>query len=223
MGRPRIPRSVVWPGLMAVARGVTLEQAAISAGVSVNTLRRRAAEEAVVVVRQRQQRPDALTLDERVEIAVGIGGGQSDEVIAGRLGRHRSTVWREISLNGGRAAYRAFGAHERADQQARRVRRRWFDERGWLWDEVCRLIIEQRWSPKAIARRLRRDHPDDPQWWVSHESLSSCLCKWSGSWWSEVGVDAVGVDEGELFEGLFPVRRDLSFDEASGRLALVGG
>ena len=76
MGRPRIPRSVVWPGLMAVARGATHRQAAAVAGVSMNTLRRRVAEEAVVVIRQRQQRLDALTLDERVEIAVGIGGGQ---------------------------------------------------------------------------------------------------------------------------------------------------
>ncbi len=171
MGRPRIPRSVVWPGLLAVARGVTYEQAAASAGVSLDTLRRRIAEEAVVVVAQRQQRPDALTLDERVEIAVGVGAGQSDGQIAGRLGRHRSTVWREVGLNGGRAAYRAFLAQERADQQARRLKRRWVDERRWLWDEVCRLIIEQRWSPKAIARRLRRDHPDDPQWWVSHEAI----------------------------------------------------
>src|SRR4051812_34291227 len=46
MGPARIPRSVVWPGLMAVARGATYEQAAAVAGVSLNTLRRRVAEEA---------------------------------------------------------------------------------------------------------------------------------------------------------------------------------
>jgi transposase, IS30 family len=175
MGAPRIPRSVVWPGLMAVASGATHRQAAAVAGVSINTLRRRVAEEAVVVIRQRQRRPDALTLDERVEIAVGIGAGRCDGQIAERLGRHRSTVWREIRLNGGRAAYRVFRAQERADQQARRAKARWIDERRWLWDEVCRLIIEQRWSPKAIARRLRRDHPDDPQWWVSHEAIYQAI------------------------------------------------
>ena len=175
MGRPRISRSVVWPGLMAVARGATHRQAAAVAGVSINTLRRRVAEDAVVVIRQRQQRLEALTLEERVEIAVGIGMGHSDGRIAGRLGRHRSTVWREIRLNGGRATYRAFRAHERADQQARRLKRRWIDERRWLWDEVCRLIIEQRWSPKAVARRLRREHSDDPQWWVSHEAIYQAI------------------------------------------------
>jgi IS30 family transposase len=171
MGRPRIPRSVVWPGLMAVARGATYEEAAASVGVSLNTLRRRGAEEAVIVVRQRRQRPGALTLEDRVEIAVGIASGHSDAQVAGRLGCHRSTVWREIRVNGGRGVYRPFRAQERADQQARRPKARWIEERPWLWEEVCRLIIEQRWSPKAIARRLRRDHPDDPQWWVSHEAI----------------------------------------------------
>jgi transposase, IS30 family len=175
MGRTRIPRSVVWPGLMAVAKGATYEQAAASAGVSLNTLRRRAAEEAVVVVCQRQQRPDALTLDERVEIAVGIGADRSDGQIAERLGRHRSTVWREIRANGSRDGYRPFRAQERADQQARRPKARWIEERPWLWEEVCRLIIEARWSPKAIARRLRRDHRDDPQWWVSHEAIYQAI------------------------------------------------
>ncbi len=175
MGAPRIPRSVVWPGLMAVAGGASYAEAAGLAGVSVNTLRRRAGEEAVVVVRQRQQRVDALTLDQRVEIAVGIGAGESDVQIAQRLGRHRSTVWREISLNGGRAGYRAFRGQERADQCARRPRPRWVEQRPWLWEEVCRLIIKQRWSPKAAARRLRRDHPDDPQWWVSHEAIYQAI------------------------------------------------
>ena len=129
----------------------------------------------MVVVRERHQRPDALSLDERVEIAVGIGVGESDGRIAERIGRHRSTVWREIRLNGGRSTYRAFRSQERADQHARRSKQRWFEERPWLWDEVCRMILEERWSPKAIARRLRRDHRDDPQWWVSHEAIYQAI------------------------------------------------
>ena len=38
-----------------------------------------------------------------------------------------------------------------------------------------------------------------------------------------MGVDAVGVDDRELGEGLLPVRDDLAFDEPSGGFALGGG
>jgi transposase, IS30 family len=175
VGRPRIPRSVVWPGLRALAGGATLAEASRLAGVSQSTLERRAREEAVVVLRDRRCRQGVLGLDEREEIRVGIERGASDAEIARGLGRHRGTIGREIAGNGGRGAYRAVRAQERADQATRRPKPRWFEKRPWLWVEVQALLRRRVWSPEQIARRLRRDHPHDPQWWVSHEAIYQAI------------------------------------------------
>lgn len=171
MGRPRIPWSVVRPALVAVARGSTHADAAGLVGVSVSTLRNRLAEEAVVVLRDRKSRPKALTLDDREEIRVGIERGETDAEIARRLGCHRGTIGREIRKRGGREAYRAFQAHAEADEAARRPKPWWTETRPWLWEEVQTLLRTKKWSPEQIARRLRRDHPDEPEWWVSHEAI----------------------------------------------------
>lgn len=121
--------------------------------------------------RPRKQRPGSLSLADREEIRLGIDRRESDAVIGGRIGKHRSTVWREIRRGGGRANYRVFLAQERADQAARRPKCRWFEARPWLWDHVRVLLVVFGWSPEQIAKRLREDHPEDQAWWVSHEAI----------------------------------------------------
>jgi len=112
-----------------------------------------------------------LTLDAREEIRVGIERGETDAVIARRVGCHRGTVGREIARNGGRETYRAFAAQGRAVEMARRPKRRWFEERPWLWNEVQGVMRAKRWSPELIAASLRWSHPGESQWWVSHEAI----------------------------------------------------
>jgi len=142
------------------------------AGVSLSTLESRLREQPVAVHRRdRKTRDGSLTLEEREEIRAGIERGDPDRVIAEGLSRHRATIWREIQVNGGRHRYRAFRAQDRAELAARRPKPAWTTRRPWLWTEVQTLLRTKKWSPEQISHRLRVEHPDDPQWWVSHEAI----------------------------------------------------
>ena len=175
MGRSRVARSAVVVGLQARAGGATWVAAAAAAGLAESTLRSYADDQSVLVSVDRKPRPNALTMDEREEIRVGIDRGESDSTIAGRVGRHRGTIGREILAGGGRGHYRACQAHQRAETLGQRPRPGWIEQRPWLWSEVQRLLRMMTWSPEQIARRLRRDHPDEPQWWVSHEAIYQAI------------------------------------------------
>lgn len=175
MAHPRAPWSRVRIALAAVARGATWADGAARGGISVSTLQRRIQEEGVVVLRDRKPRLGALTLEDRLEIKIGIERGESDAEIAARINKHRSTVWREVTANGGRTSYRPVPAQDRADQAARRSKVPWTTARPWLWARVKKLLRTNKWSPEQIAERLRRDHPGEPQWWVSHEAIYQAI------------------------------------------------
>ena len=114
-----------------------------------------------------------LSLEERVEIYLGIQLGETLTAVADRLGRAPSTVCREVAANGGRVRYRPFVAHRRAWHHSRRPKQAKLACRR-LRDRVAG-DLERLWSPWQIARRLRSEFPDDPEMWVSHETIYKTL------------------------------------------------
>ena len=144
-----------------------------------------------------------LSLQEREEIAILWEKGESQAEIARRIGRHRSTICRELKRNrtvrySGRAStlngpvpgargparparrkrvqYRASVAQWKAEQRARRPKPqlRKLATRPQLHAEVA-ARLQQRWSPEQIAATLRQDYPERPEMWVSHETIYQAL------------------------------------------------
>ncbi len=175
MAYPKTPWRKARIALGAYARGESLKQAGRLAGVSEGTVWNLVHDHGVVMCREHKPRANALTIDEREQIWLGISRGDSDAVIARSLGRHRGTIGREIGAGGGREAYRPFRSQDLADRAARRTREWWWVTRRWLFDIVWDLLVTEEWSPEQISRTLKRDHPNNPEWWVSHESIYQAL------------------------------------------------
>lgn len=127
-----------------------------------------------------------LTLADRsfIEQALHAEAAWSMQKIAGHLGVSASTISREVSKNriphasGHPAAekaphYSAAVAHYRAMWLRHRAGPRKLD------DPVLRgrvvALLDQGWSPDAIAGRLKLEFPDQPEKHVSHETIYQAL------------------------------------------------
>lgn len=111
-----------------------------------------------------------LTIEERHQIWLGLGGKESVRSIARRLGRAPSTVSREVAANGGREGYRPHRAQERAFEKRRRPKQCKLERYPRLWGEVDRGL-RRLWSPQQIAERLRVEFGDDDTMRVSAETI----------------------------------------------------
>ena len=116
----------------------------------------------------------ALTLPEREAISRAMAEGQSIRSIAGQLGRAPSTVSRELTRNGGRAAYRASEADRAAWDRALRPKCCKLAK-----DRALAKIVTDKlrllWSPEQIAGWLKHAYPDDEICRVSHETIYRSL------------------------------------------------
>ena len=103
----------------------------------------------------------------------GVDAGLSHAEIGRRIGRDRTTIWREVRRNPTDGDYHARMADARAAQKAHRPKAFKLAE-----NPVCASIeawMDDGWSPKLIAQMLARDHPDDRLSRVSHETIYKCL------------------------------------------------
>ena len=94
--------------------------------------------------------------------------------IARRLGRSPSTISRALRRNRDRRGYRASTAHALAYGRASRPK-----PAKLAVNVALRTKVEQdlarRYSPEQIAGRLRVEFPDQPEMWVSTETIYQSL------------------------------------------------
>jgi IS30 family transposase len=122
----------------------------------------------------RSRKSGSLSLAEREEISRGLAEGHSFRQLGRDIGRAVSTVSREVAGNGGRRAYRATLADERAQDRARRPKPCQLASNPPLCKLVARKLSGQ-WSPQQIAGWLKARYPGDPSMNVSHETIYKSL------------------------------------------------
>lgn len=117
-----------------------------------------------------QVSPRFLSLTERELIADLYRTGTTLTAIGERLGRHKSTVKREIDRYGVNGEYHAYHAHHRAAENRSRPKTLKLSTNKELRD-VVEDGLRQHYSPEQISGRLRVDYPDDASMRVSHETI----------------------------------------------------
>lgn len=108
-----------------------------------------------------------VTSEERYTLALLRKQGHNPSEIARLLGRHRSTICREIARNTCRydGRYRAQKASERTRGRRSRARRnRHFGREHWRQIEP---LLREQWSPEQVAGRLA----EDGKLSISHETI----------------------------------------------------
>ncbi|MGF6709603.1 IS30 family transposase [Luteibacter sp. W1I16] len=152
----------------------------------------------------RKRAAQALQLADREEISRGLCQGHSLRRIAQSLGRAPSSISREVRRNGGREAYRAANADQRAWAQAKRPKACLLARHGALRRVVAHKLAH-RWAPQQISGWLARRYPDNDSMRVSHETIYRSLF-----------IQARGVLKKQLLAHL-RTQRSVRYPQAQGR------
>jgi IS30 family transposase len=165
----------------AIRSGLVVEDAAVVVGVSVTQGRSWFGQRGGVMPSVGAgQRTRCLSFAEREEIALLRASGCGVREIARRLGRDPGTISRELrrvthrGSDPRRRRYRASTAQADADEQAKRPKQARLATNLRLRREV-QTRLQENHSPEQIAGRLRMDFPNEPEMWVSHETIYQAL------------------------------------------------
>jgi IS30 family transposase len=122
----------------------------------------------------RRRSSRVLSLVEREEISRGIAAGYTIRAIARSLNRAASTVSQEVVRHGGRQRYRASRADLAAWDLARRPKLCVLARNRQL-QRIVAVKLKQDWAPQQIAGWLKEEYPENPELWVSHETIYRSL------------------------------------------------
>ncbi len=171
ISRPKVSRSREQEFWRKVPVSESWSAAGAAVGVSNRTVQRWLTESGGVKPRLIES-GSRLTYRERCRIEDLLDAGWIQARIAEDLGRHRSTICRELKqhrkVRDGR--YTADYAQAQADRDARRPKEAKLATNLPLRREV-QTRLKSNHSPEQIAARLQEDFPDDPEMWVSHETI----------------------------------------------------
>jgi IS30 family transposase len=124
-----------------------------------------------------------LTFEERGFLYRSKKKGKSNTEIAELMGRHPSTIGRELKRNAGQRGYRPKQAQRLAEE------RRLASRRPHKMDDAqVHQYVEERleklWSPDQIAERVRDDFPRIPARWLSRQTIYDWINQHAPDWHS---------------------------------------
>lgn len=122
-----------------------------------------------------------LTFEERRILYRLKKKGKSKTEIAELMGRHRSTIGRELSRNTGQRGYRPKQAQRLTDERRLASRR----PHKMARPEVHQYVqdrLKQYWSPDQIAGRASRDFPRAPVRWLSRQTIYDWINHQAPEW-----------------------------------------
>jgi IS30 family transposase len=110
-----------------------------------------------------------LSIEERVEINTLWKSGTSKAEIARRIGRHRSTIGRELALWNNYSPIRAqlYAKKSAGSRNKDKIK----IQKCSCLGEYIRTHIALKWSPVQIRNSLILQYPNDPSMQLSHESI----------------------------------------------------